>query len=78
MDLKSRPYIAFGSSMKSEREAYERAMNLLAIIGMHMDSIRLDRYHSSPSYKGKLGRTKGFVIPRRIRHSMDRRNRGIR
>jgi hypothetical protein len=41
------PYVAFGSSVKSERDAYERAMDLLAIIGMHVDSICLDRYYSS-------------------------------
>ena len=65
MDLDSRMYIAFGSSMRSEREAYDRAMDLLAIMGIHMDSIRLDRYYSSPSYMDKLGETKVFVIPKK-------------
>ena len=65
MDLQTRLYIAFGSSMKSEREAYDRAMDLLSSIGIGMDSIRLDRYHSSPSYMGKLGDTKVFVIPKK-------------
>ena len=65
MDLRSRLYIAFGSSMKSEREAYDRAMDFLAIMGIHMDSIRLDRYYSSPSYMDKLGGTKVFVIPKK-------------
>ncbi|MGC8563113.1 MAG: ISNCY-like element ISFac3 family transposase [Thermoplasmata archaeon] len=65
MDLESRLYIAFGSSMKSEREAYDRAMDLLKSIGVEVDSIRLDRYYSSPSYMDKLGETKVFVIPKR-------------
>ena len=65
MDLDSRMYIAFGSSMKSEREAYGRAMDLLATLGMRMDSIRLDRYYSSPSYMDRLGGTKVFVIPKK-------------
>ena len=65
MDLKSRMYIAFGSSMKSERSAYDRAMDLLSSIGIEMDSIRLDRYYSSPSYVDKLGKTKVFVIPKK-------------
>ena len=65
MDLQSRLYIAFGSSMKSEREAYDRAMDLLSSIGIEMDSIRLDRYYSSPSYVDKLGDTKVFVIPKK-------------
>ena len=65
MDLQSRLYIAIGSSMKSEREAYDRAMDLLSSIGIGMDSIRLDRYYSSPSYMDKLGGTKVFVIPKK-------------
>ena len=65
MDLQSRLYIAFGSSMKSERDAYERAMDLLSTLGLEMDSIRLDRYYSSPSYVDKLGETKVFVIPKK-------------
>ena len=65
MDLETRLYIAFGSSMKSEREAYDRAMNLLSSIGIEMDSFRLDRYYSSPSYIDKLGNTKVFIIPKK-------------
>jgi transposase len=65
MDLQSRLYIAFGSSMKSEREAYDRAMDLLSTLDVRMDSIRLDRYYSSPSYMDKLGNTKVFVIPKK-------------
>ena len=65
MDLKSRMYIVFGSSMKSERSAYDRAMKLLSSIGIEMVSIRLDRYYSTPSYMDKLGKTKVFVIPKK-------------
>jgi transposase len=65
MDLETRLYVTFGSSMKSEREAYGRAMDLLRSIGVEMDSIRLDRYYSSPSYMDKLGDTKVYVIPKK-------------
>ena len=65
MDLETRMYIAFGSSMKSEREAYDRAMRLLSTLGIEMDSIRLDRYYSSPSYVDELGDTRVFVIPKK-------------
>ena len=65
MDLETRLYIALGSSMKSEREAYDRAMNLLSFIGVEMDSIRLDRYYSSPSYMDRLGDTRVYVIPKK-------------
>ena len=60
MDLETRLYIAIGSSMKSEREAYDRAMNLLSSIGIEMD-----RYYSSQSYMDKLGNTKVFIIPKK-------------
>ena len=65
MDLETRLYIAQGSSMKSERKAYDRAMDLLSSIGIEMDSIRLDRCYSSSSYIDKLGVTKVFVIPKK-------------
>ena len=65
MDLKTRMYIAFGSSMKSERGAYDRAMKLLSSMGIELNSIRLDRYYSSPSYVDKLGETKVFIIPKK-------------
>jgi len=65
MYLETRLYIAPGSYMKSERNAYDRAMDLLLFVGVDMDSICLDRYYSSPSYMDKLGNTKVFVIPKR-------------
>ena len=65
MDLETRLYIALGSSMKSEREAYDKAMDLLSSIGIETDPIRLDIYYSSPSYLDKLGDTKVFLIPKK-------------
>jgi len=65
MDLRTGMYIALGSSMKSEKEAYDRAMNLFSSLDVKMDSIRLDRYYSAPSYVDRLGDTKVFIIPKR-------------
>ena len=65
MDLKTRMYISFGSSMRSEREAYDRAIDLLSSIGIELSSMRLDRYYSSATYVDKLGKTKVFIIPRK-------------
>ena len=65
MDLKTRMYTSFGSSMRSEREAYDRAIELLSSIGIELSSMRLDRYYSSPSYVDRLGKTKVFIIPRK-------------
>ena len=65
MDLETRLYIGRGGSMKSERQAYDRAIKMLASINVEMESIRLDRYYSSPSYMDTLGNTRVFVIPKK-------------
>ena len=38
------------ASMKSERQAYDRAIWMPGTIHIEMASIRLDRYYSFPSY----------------------------
>ena len=65
MDLKTRMYVAFGSSMKSERDAYDRALEMLKSIEMTLSSLRLGRYYSSPSYVDALKGTKMFLIPKK-------------
>jgi transposase len=65
MDLSSRMYLAYGSSMKSEKEAYDRAMAMLSRIDVRVESVRLDRYYSTPGYVDSFGRdAKVFVIPK--------------
>ena len=64
MDLKTRMYVAFGSSMKSEVEAFDRAMTKLSSLGTGMSSVRLDRYYSSPSYVDRFGSVKVYIIPK--------------
>ncbi len=65
MDLKTRIYVSFGSSMKSERGAYDRALEMLRSTGITFNSLRLDRYYSSPSYVDALKGTKMYLIPRK-------------
>jgi len=65
MDLRTRMYIASGTSMKSERNAYDNAMRIINKIGINIDTIRLDRYYSSLSYVDKLGNTKVYIIPKK-------------
>src|SRR3989338_1700656 len=50
MDLKSKMYVCFGSSLKSEKEAFDRAMQMLRDIDVKIKSIRLDRYYCCPIY----------------------------
>lgn len=55
MDFKTRMYIAFGTSFKSERDAYNRAMQMAKETGIELKSIRLDRYYSAQQYASELG-----------------------
>jgi len=65
MDLSSRMYLAYGSSMKSEKEAFDRAMRMLSTIDVEIDTVRLDRYYSYPGYADAFDEaTKIFVIPK--------------
>lgn len=65
MDLKSKMYIAYGTSLKSEKDAFDKAMKMLESIDANMKSVRLDRYCSFPSYVDKFGDAKVYVIPRK-------------
>lgn len=56
LDLKSKMYVCYGSSLKSEKDAYIKAMTMLSKNNVWIRSIRLDRYYSNPkdvnSYRG--------------------------
>lgn len=66
MDLSTRMYLAYGSSLRSEKEAFDRAMAMLSSIDVAVDTVRLDRYYSMPGYADRFGRdTKFFLIPRK-------------
>lgn len=66
MDLSSRMYLAYGSSMRSEKEAFDHAMRMLTTIDdVTLRTVRLDRYYSTPGYVDSFGdATKVFVIPK--------------
>jgi len=64
MDLKSRLYICYGSSLKSEKDAYKKAMKMLKKLGIKVNSIRLDKYYSFPCYVKELKGIKLYIIPR--------------
>jgi len=65
MDLESKMYVAFGMSLKSEKEAFDKAMEMLKHIGIEIESVRLDKYYSSPSYADRFGKAKVYVIPKK-------------
>jgi len=65
LDLQTKMYICYGSSLKSEKEAYDKAMQMLQNIDVEIDSIRLDRYYSCPCYVNQFKESKVFIIPKK-------------
>lgn len=65
MDLESKMYVCYGSSLKSEKEAYDKAIQMLSRIDVSINSIRLDRYYSFPSYVNQFKESKVYIIPRK-------------
>lgn len=65
MDLKTKMYICSGTSLISERKAFDKAMQMLEEIGIKIKSIRLDRYYSNPCYVNLFPNTKVFIIPKK-------------
>ena len=68
MDLDTRLYIGYGSSFKSEKEAFLEAMSVVKETGISVQSLRLDRYFSAQAYAEiimeKIGSVKLFLIPK--------------
>jgi transposase len=54
IDPKTRMYIAYGTSFKSEKEAYNRGMQMAQQTGIKLKSIRLDKYYSNQKDAKKL------------------------
>jgi transposase len=65
MDLSTKMYVCYGSSLKSEREAFDKAMQMLEEYNLKIDSIRLDRYYSNPCYVNLFKESKVYVIPKK-------------
>lgn len=68
IDIKSRMYLAFGTSLKSEKEAFLSAVEMLKTIDAEIKSLRLDRYFSGEYYVDlvtkQIGDIKFFIIPK--------------
>jgi transposase len=66
IDVKTKMYVAHGTSMKSEKQAYENATKMKNEIEMRINSIRLDRYYSCHSYVDAFDKTTSvYVIPKK-------------
>lgn len=68
MDIKSRMYIGYGTSLKSEKEAFLNAIEMLKEIDVEIRSLRLDRYFSGEYYVNlliqKIGDMRFYIIPK--------------
>ena len=69
MDIKTRIYVAFGTSYQSEKKAYTDAMEMLEKTGITLESIRLDRYYSGQTLVKDLNQKyegiKCYLIPKK-------------
>lgn len=68
MDLKSREYISFGTSFKSEQKAYDKAIEMALNLKINISEIRLDRYYSKQCFVKDLSEKflgiKFYLIPK--------------
>ncbi|MBI4176184.1 MAG: ISNCY family transposase [Candidatus Aenigmarchaeota archaeon] len=65
MDLDTKMYIGYGTSIRSEKEAFDKALAMAKSIGVAIDSVRLDKYYSFQSITKYFGKgTKIYVIPK--------------
>ena len=64
MDLKTKMYVCFGTSLISEKQAFDKAIQMLRETGVKICSIRLDRYYSFPCYVDLFPEAKVYIIPR--------------
>ena len=66
MDLDTKMYVGYGTSMRSEKEAFKAALGMANAAGVSIRSARLDKYYSYQSITKEFGNdTKLYVIPKR-------------
>jgi transposase len=66
MDLSTRMYIGYAVSMKSEKDAYIKALEMIPKLSIDIDSVRLDRYYSGQSILDDFSEnTRVFIIPKK-------------
>ena len=66
MDLSTRMYIGYAVSLRSEKDAYMKALDMIAGLRIDLESIRLDRYYSWQSILDDFSEnTRIFIIPKK-------------
>ncbi len=68
MDIKTRMYIGYGCSFKSEKGAYDKAISMVQQSNIKVQSIRLDKYYSGQKWVTELNEyfrgIKCYLIPK--------------
>jgi transposase len=65
MDLGTHMYVGYGASMKSEKDAFNKAVTMMQDAGLISRSVRLDKYYGSQSTVYVFDRdTTIYIIPR--------------
>lgn len=65
LDLKTRMYVCYGTSLVSEKKAFEKAIKMLKDLRIKINTLRLDKYYSFPSYLKFFPKTTIYIIPRK-------------
>jgi transposase len=66
MDLNTRMYIGYAVSLRSERDAYMKALDMMAGLRIDLESIRVDRYYSGQSILDDFSENTGiFIMPKK-------------
>ena len=69
MDIEKRIYLAYGTSYQSEKDVYNKAIEMLKNINISIESIRLDRYYSGKTLVKNLNQLykgiKCYLIPKK-------------
>jgi len=65
IDIETGMYVGFGYSSRSEKDAFEKAMEMLKSLGVKINSISLDKYYSNRKTLKLFGKeTAIYVIPK--------------
>ena len=66
MDLSTRMYIGYAVSLRSEKDAYRKALEMISKLRIDLASIRLDSYYSGQSILDDFSENTGiFIIPKK-------------
>ncbi len=65
LDLTTWLYVAYGTSLRSERKAFDSALVWLQAQGIEVKSVRLDRYYSHPADAERFRGAAFYFLPRK-------------